>query len=463
MMKTLTSYITGFKDQSLGESYSTILRYFVPEYVTQLVLLLYVIDAWWVADLKSTSIYATAGTINSMMHFITKIAEGFSVGTTIITGRYNGSQNFKEVGRTMVNAFWATVLTGGIIAGILFFGAHGIYSAYGIPAKMVAIGVPFLRMRAIGIFFMFIYFAIIGFLRGIKKPKIPMQIFMFGACIFLFFDYCLIFGHYGFPKMGLNGSALASVIQYGVMLVIALGYLIFDAENRKYGFHLISGRVSIKRIKELFCLSWPVMLDKGTVAAVPLWLGYLINPMGVYAIASYTVIKDLERLAILPAAAFAQVITFLVSNAYGSQDWDGIKVTIKKTIFLASFFVFSILFVFSLWPGFFIQLFDHKNKFTLFAAKIFPVLSVLVFCDLLQLVLSGAMRGAANVKMVMWVRLTICILFFAPASWVLSKLPIANSSLKFLLVYSTFYIGSGLMSILYIYRFRGDRWQHKSI
>lgn len=462
-MKLLASYITGIRDQSHGESYTTILRYFVPEFITALVLLLYVIDAWWVADLKSTSIYATAGTTNNMMHFITKIAEGFSVGTTIMSGHYNGLQEFKEVGRTMVSAFWATILTGGLIASSLFFGAYWIYYMYGVPAKMIAIGVPFLRMRAISIFFMFIFFAVIGFLRGIKKPKIPMQIFTFGAFIFLFFDYCLIFGNFGFPKMGLKGSALASIIQYGIMLIVSLAYLVLDEDNRKYSLHLIAERISIQRVKELFALSWPVMLDKGTLAAVPLWLGYVINPMGVYAIASFTVIKDLERLAILPAAALAQVITFLVSNAYGSQDWEGIKSTIKKTVFLASFFVFSILFIFSLWPHFFIQLFDHKDKFTSFAAKIFPVLSVLVFCDLLQLILAGAMRGAANVKMVMWVRLSICFLFFAPVSWFLSKLPMENTSLQFLLVYSTFYIGSGLMSCIYIYRFRGERWQHKSI
>jgi multidrug resistance protein, MATE family len=462
-MKIVTSYISGIRDQSHGESYSTILRYFVPEFITALVLVLYVIDAWWIADLKSTAIYATAGTTNSMMHFITKVAEGFSVGTTIMTGHYNGLQEYKEAGRTMVNAFWATILTGGLIAAALFFGAGWIYSIYGVPVKMVSIGVPFLRMRAIGIFFMFVFFAVIGFLRGIKKPKIPMQIFTAGAFIFLFFDYCLIFGKCGLPQMGLKGSALASVIQYGVMLIASLAYLVFDKENRKYGFHLISERMSLQRIKELFSLSWPVMLDKGTLAAVPLWLGYLINPMGVYAIASYTVIKDLERLAILPATAFAQVITFMVSNAYGSHDWEGIKSTIKKTVFLASFLVFSILFIFSFWPEYFIQFFDHKAKFTPFAAKIFPVLSVLVFCDLLQLILAGAMRGAANVKMVMWVRISICFFFFAPTAWFFSKLPIESASLKFLLVYSTFYLGSGLMSIIYIYRFRGERWQHKTI
>ena len=154
------------------------------------------------------------------------------------------------------------------------------------------------------------------------------------------------------------------------------------------------------------------MIDKATLAAAYMWLGYMINPMGIIAIASLTAIKDLERFAILPAAAFANVITFLVSNAYGRHDWEGIKCNIKKTVFLSALFVFSILLIFSLWPSYFIGIFDSKNKFTAFSARIFPMLSVLVFFDLLQLILSGALRGAANVNAVMWVRLAVCVFYF---------------------------------------------------
>jgi multidrug resistance protein, MATE family len=212
-------------------------------------------------------------------------------------------------------------------------------------------------------------------------------------------------------------------------------------------------------VKELWHLSWPVMFDKGLLASAYVWLGYLINPMGKYAIASYSIIKDLERVAILPAQAFAQVITYLVSNAFGVHDWVGIKSNIKKCVFLASIFVFSILLVFSIWPREFIRIFDFKNKFTDFSASILPILSVLVFFDLLQLVLAGALRGAKNVKVVMFVRLVGCVGYFAPVSWLLSRLPIESSWLKFLLVYGSFYIGNGLMSIVYIIRFRGEAWK----
>jgi multidrug resistance protein, MATE family len=460
--KLWKSYVEGIRDESHGESYAVILRYFFPEWITALTLysVLYLLDARWIADLKSTSIYATLGVTNTLIHFLIKIGEGFTVGSVILSGQQNGREEFEDVGRTFVDSFWITFIGGLLVSGVLFFGSYWIYYFYGVPEKMIAHGTPFLRIRAISIFFMFMYFALISFLRGIKNTRVPMKIFIAGGALYLFCDYGLIFGAFGMPHMGLNGSATASVIQYVFMVVVALGYVLFHEKNKKYGIILLNGISSKARVKRLVQLGWPIMLDKAIMAFSYVWLTHLFAPMGKYALASFTVIKDLERLAILPAAGFAQVITFLVSNSSGIYDWSGIKTNIKKCLFLSSIFVFVFLCMFSLWPKVFITLFDQKGKFTDIAAEVFPILSVLVFFDLLQLVLSGAMRGVSNVHVVMFVRLSVFLVYFMPVSWFLAQLPIENFVIKFLVVYGSFYIGNALMSVVYIWRFRGNRWKH---
>jgi MATE family multidrug resistance protein len=464
--RTIGSYFRGISHtHAEGESYAGILRYFLPEFISSLVLyaLIPLIDARWIAGLKSTSLYATVGVTNTLIHFLVKAAEGFSVGTVIIAGHYNGLGDYKAVGRSVSSAFWVTVVVGGSIASMLYGGAYWIYWLYGVPEKMIALGIPFLRLKAIGIFFMFVYFAFIGFLRGIKKPRIPMQIFILGAAVFLFFDYVLINGVWGFPAMGLQGSAMASVIQYGVMLACALAYIVLNTDNRKYGIELLRDVSRLDTMMDILKLSWPVVLDKTLFAAAYIWLGYLINPMGKYAIASYAVIKDLERLAIQPAAAFANVVTYLVSNEYAVKNWDGIKNTIKRIVFLSTIFVFAILIVFSYKPEFFIELFDPKKKFTAFAAAIFPLMSMLVLFDVLQLILSGALRGAANVKVVMWARMGTFLLYFMPISYVFAVMPFGNPMIKFFLIYGSFYLGNAVMSIIYIWRFKGQAWKQESI
>jgi Na+-driven multidrug efflux pump len=204
------------------------------------------------------------------------------------------------------------------------------------------------------------------------------------------------------------------------------------------------------------------MIDKATMAWGYIWLCKMISPMGASAVAAYCVLNDMTRFMFLPAMAFAQVITFLVSNDTGIQEWDAIKNNIKKVCFLASFMIFSILVCFAYNPAWIIQFFDKKGEFTALALDAFPFIGVLVFCDLLQLILSGALRGAGNVKVVMYMRLIICFGYFIPLSFLLAQLQI-DKTLKFILVYGSFYVGNALTSIAYINRLRGEEWKMPSL
>lgn len=463
--KLIPSFIAGLQDFAYGETYWTIFKYWAPELISALIFYAFaIIDSYWIADLKSTSTYTTLNVTNNFFHFMSKVAEGLSIGTVIITGQYNGRSCLTDVGRTLRDSFWTTILVGGIFAAALSFGAHAIYTAYGVPQRMIEIGTPYLRLRAWGIFFMFVSLAFIGFLRGIKNTRVPMWIFTGGGAFFVLFDYVLIKGKFGFPALGLKGSAIASVAQYVAMSIMALGYTFLNKENKKYGIRLFDSFTRWEDVKRLFMVSWPTILDKATVAAAYIWLGAMVAKMGTLALASFSVIKDLERFAFLPAIAFAQVITFLVSNSYGMQDWRGIKSSIKKILFLSSGMTFAILALFSIYTDKLVPLFDRKGEFTAFSARVFPYLSVLVFFDLLQLILSGALRGAANVRVVMWTRLFVCVLYFAPVSYLFTQLPLDDRpALKFFLVYGSFYLGNALMSIVYIRRFRGEAWKKEAV
>jgi putative MATE family efflux protein len=455
------SYLTGITDSNNGEDYRTIFRYFWPELVTAFLLcsVLNVIDAAFIGHLKSTSMYATQGVTSTFIYLLTKIAEGFSIGTVVACGQHNGQLRHKDVGVVAITSLWMTLVVGAVISGCMFFFPHAIYSFYQVPERMMQMGIPFLRLRAVGIFFSFLYFALIGFLRGIKRPELSMKLFLIGGVVFVFFDYALIFGHFGFPALGLQGSAWASVIQYGVMLIAAVIYIVFDKDIHAYGLSLFRG-FNRSTAREILHLSWPVMLDKATVAGANLWKVRLLAPLGKVALASFSVIKDMEQFAFVPVIAFAQVITFLVSNDYGAGNWKGIKNNIKKTLFVSSLMAFSILFLFSLYPVAIIQLFDKKGTFTAFAAQAFPLLSLFVCFDVLQCLLAGAMRGTGSVKTVMWTRLICVVGIFGPLSYLFSSLSGVDPVYKFVLILAAYYLSNGCMSFVYVYRFRRDAWKN---
>ena len=121
-----------------------------------------------------------------------------------------------------------------------------------------------------------------------------------------------------------------------------------------------------------------------------------------------------------------------------------------------------ILALFMINPAAIIQFFDKRGEFTALALAAFPILSVLVMFDLVQLILSAALRGAGNVRTVMYVRLLICMGYFVPISYILSNMHIQDTTLKFILVYGSFYVGNMFMNIVYISRLRGEEWKEAS-
>jgi putative MATE family efflux protein len=433
----------------------------VPEFISTLILisLTNVLDARWISVLKSNSTYASLNVTNDFIHFMLKLAEGFSIASVVMCGQYNGLGRHQAAGKAFRDVFWVNVVVGATLAGFLFFGASSIYTMYGLPEKMITIGTPYLRLQAVRVFIMFLYMSLISFLRSIKNTLVPMAIFIVGGSFFIFFDYALIFGKYGFPQMHLQGSALASIIQYSVMCILAMAYVSFHSGTKKYEISIFSGLSDPKRIKQIFLLSWPAIFDKASFAGAYIWLGSMITSMGTHAIASYGTIKIIERLALLPAIAFAQVVTFLVSNAYSRQDWQGIKSSVKKIFLLSAIFVSLNLLIFSWYASSIIPFFDPKGNVTAFSAGFFPYLSILAFFDVSQLILSGALRGAANVKTVMFVRIAVFVCYFFPVSYVFSRMSFESNTTKFFLIYGSFYVGNAIMSAVYIQRFRGEKWK----
>lgn len=460
MKKTLwESYISGLERQTPGESYKSILRYFLPECITALLTysLITLFDARCIAQLGSPCIYATMSISQTLLHCITKIAEGISVGTMVMCGIAHGRGDAEELGRSIGSALVVTLMLGGCIALILGCYPSAIYIWLGTSQEIITTGVPYLQIRAIGVFLMFIFCAMTGLLRGLKRNSIPTRCHVLGTTVFIISDYLLVLGKCGFPQLCLIGSALACVLQYSVMIAYAGYYIASDPTVRHY-VRAISLQSSAT-IYRIITLSWPVMCDKAVLAIAKLILAKSIAPMGEIALGSFGIIRDIEMFIFVPAIAFAQVVTFLVSNEIGMGDIEGVKYTIKKVLFLATSSVACILCLCVWQSNAIITWFDVHHHFSSLAIPAFRVISILVLCDVTQVILAGALRGIAQVRTVLQIR-TLTLLFFCiPVAYIASHIVFYSDFVKFITIYSSFYVGNGIMAVWYIYLLRIDRWK----
>ncbi len=448
-----------------GDSYKDILLYWLPELVT-VALLIYappLIDLYLIAGLKSTTTLGALSAANNFLHTLLKFAEALPVAAIAVIGRHNGAKQYKRVGADLGDAFWTSLLIGTVVFFALYFNAGAVYRWLDVPERMVTIGVPFLRLRAFGTFLSFVFIAFLGFLRGVKNTRVPMFLNIVGTLIFVLFDYALVLGKWGCTPLHLTGSAIATIVQYSVMIVIAVAYIMFNPEYKKYFATAFYTMFSAAGAYRLLNLSWPIMVDKTSLSIAYLWLFKMMASMGKYVIASFEVVKQLERIAFLPALAFASIVAFLVSNRLGAEDFEGARANIQKVILLALGFVGVGVVLVCFNAESMVRIFDPRGKFVDFAAPIVPIVSTLIVFDLVQVILASALRGAGDVRTVMWGRFLVVTLFFLPVSYTLAHMTSLDPSTRFTLLYGSFYVSNAIMGFIFLRRILGSAWQHRQL
>jgi MATE family multidrug resistance protein len=455
MFKKLTN------DLHAGDSLWSIVRYWFPELISQTIIFTLppVLDSYIIASSQSILTYGALGMTSSVLHTLFKLSEAIPVAAIAIIGRYNGAKEYEKCGAALGDIFWTTFFIGFLQFVLIFLLASNLFVWLGVSPEIATLGVPFLRIKSLGLFLTFIAAGLLGFIRAVKNTRTPMIITVTAMVAFVFFDYALVLGKFGFPNLSLTGSGLATIIQYGIMNLLALGYILLNPDYKKYFVHVFFSVFNLKRSAHILNLSWPIIIDKSIVAWSYVWLSKLIAPMGTMAIASYDVVKNMERFAFLPAVAAGQIITFLVSNRLGAQDHDGANANVKKILLFTAITTIPSLIFMCVNAEYFISFFDQNNNFTAFATKVLPFISLLVIFDFTQVVLAGALRGAGDIKTVMVGRFVTIMFFFVPFSWFISKLPIESQAVRFTMIYGSFYIATGIIGVIFLFRMKSHKWQ----
>lgn len=438
-----------------------ILRLWAPEAASAscLIFMPVIVDLFFVAKLKSTQTYSAIGMSSNLIHTLIKLSEAISVAGIAVMGRFNGAKKFQDCGKAFFDALAATSIMGGIQMFVVGMGAAMFMRWIEAPDQVRFIAVPFIKVQAVAIFFAFTMMAFTGFFKAVQDTKTPFYVNLFGIGLFLFLDYSLIFGKFGFPALGYLGSALASASRYLSMLSLSALIIFSRRRYKKYFFPMDQIAIHPKNVLEVLKLSLPIMADKTVLSFSYIWLAKMVAPLGVCAIACMDSVKNLERLAFIPAMAFAQIITFIVSNNLGQGDWKKARANIDKILVLSVGSVCLCLMVVCWKSHWLISFFDTTNSFSDSACRILKIVSPLVVFDLVQLTLAGALRGAGDVKTVMLTRLLSCSLVFFPLSYMIRKYAPLEGEAKMIMIYLSFYLATAIIGLVFFIRIRGKAWR----
>lgn len=264
------------------------------------------------------------------------IGLGFSIGTQIIISRRIGENKDEEVGCifeiSVMFLMIAAVLV--FLATQLFF--TPLFSRILSSGEILAKTELYVKWRVWGVFFTYIGCIFRAFYTGLFKTKFLLANSLVLAVVNVIFAYVLIFGKFGFPQMGIEGAAIATVIAEGASVLFFILVTFKYIDLKKYRLFQPK-KYDLKVIRTILDVSGFIILQN--VLSMASWFSFflVIEQRGQHQLAITNIVRSIYLFLMIPGWAFGSATSTMVSNMIGQGNPDNVIPLINKITRLCFF------------------------------------------------------------------------------------------------------------------------------
>ena len=382
---------------------------------------------------------------------------GFTTGAQIIIGRRNGEKNYNQIGKIVDHSLYFIIPLSIVLFFFMKFLSPFLLERITLSSNILEASLNYLSYRSFGIFFAYINFVFIAFYVGTTKTKILMPITIVMMLSNVFLDYSLIFGNFGFPKMGIKGAALASVISEAVALLFFIIYTLKKIDLNKYNlfrFNLFD-KIIFNRILNI---GSPIMLQN--FLSISSWFIFfmIIEKIGETELATSHIIRSIYMVLMIPLFGFSSATNTLVSNLIGEGNSNKVLPLIKKIVLLSLVSTFIVLLFNLFFPTQMIGLYTNDVLLIDAALPTLNVISATMFFFSIAFILFNGVSGTGNTKTSLLIEFITISIYLVITYYVAITL---KSSLPIVWCSEFIYFGLlGLMSFAYL---KWGNWKKISI
>ena len=387
-----------------------------------------IVDNLMVGNLGSTEL-AAVSLGNSFIFIGMSIGIGFSTAITPIIAEADAEKDDKKIRSTFHHGlFLCTII--GVVLFILIVLSKPIMLLMHQPKAVVDLATPYIDWVAFSLIPVIIYQGYKQFADGLSKTKYSMYAIFFTNVVHVFFNYVLIYGIWIFPKLGIVGAALGTVISRIMMVVFMHFMLRKNHEMKKYFKHFSFKEIRKSALRKIINLGFPSamqMLFEVTLFTAAIWLS---GSIGKNHQAANQIALTLATTTFMFAMGLNVTAMIRVSNQKGLNDYKNLIIVAKsifilaiilETIFALAFIVFH-----NFLPHLFLNMTDANQavdnvEVIKITAQLLLVAAVFQISDGIQVVVLGALRGLQDVKIPMYITFVAYWVVGFPISFYLGK------------------------------------------
>lgn len=355
-----------------------------------------VADNVMVGKLGATSL-AAAGLANVAFNVLLLFGIGVSYAITPLVAQADGEKDTAGVSNILKHGLAINFLTGCFLATVVFFGKNILY-VIGQPADVVALAIPYLNIVTVSIIPVLIFQTFRQLSEGLSNTRLAMIIVLSANVLNIALNYILIYGHLGFPALGLNGAGYATLISR-VLMGLGIAWYVFQApafRSYRSGFQL--RHYSRKLFSKMLHIGVPAGLQFiFEVAAFDFSL-VMMGWIGTQALAAHQIAINLATISYMTTSGLAAAATIRVGQELGKNDIVQLRYTAFVIIRMALVWMSIWAVVFILGRTALPSLYVLDVEVLKTAAPLVVIAGLFQLSDGLQVVSVGALRGLQDVK-----------------------------------------------------------------
>lgn len=355
------------------------------------------IDTIIVGRLGETEI-ASVGIANQFMVLFNIIAFGMFSGSGIFISQFWGKRDIKNIRKILGVSLVAGVTLSVIFTTIALIIPHKIIAIFNTDPNVIRLGSKFLRIACLSYVFSAVTFSFAMTSRFIEKAFISMSVSAVALLSNTLLNYVFVFGKFGAPALGVNGSALATVIARIIEMIIMVTY-IYKTNNilavKFSDFIDISKSFIIRLFKTII----PVVLNEACWGLGIVVYSVAYGRIGTQAMASVQISNTIQNLFMVLIFGVASSATVMIGKKIGAGDEEAGKLYARRFAMLGA--VVGIVLGLILWisaPGIlsFFKVSESVSHDSLLILYISAVVLVIKMFNIILIV--GILRGGGDTK-----------------------------------------------------------------
>ncbi|WP_026812144.1 MATE family efflux transporter [Arenibacter certesii] len=343
---------------------------------------------------------------NSFVFIAMSLGIGFSTAITPLVAEADGANNTADGKSALKHGLVLCTIMGLGLFGVILLAKPLMYMMKQ-PVEVVELAMPYLDLVAFSLVPMIIFQALKQFSEGLSQTTYPMYATVIANVVNIVLNYLLIFGNFGFPKMGIVGAAIGTLISR-VVMVIFLWVLIKRKEKfKEYVTGINFRKIEKKVMKKIIDLGFPSALQMFFEVAIFTAAVWISGVLGKNAQAANQIALNLSSMTFMVGMGLGVAAMIRVGNQKGLGSFKELR-RIAQSIFLLTFLlevVFAISFILLKdWlPTIYLDVGDMANiqdntEVIKLAAQLLFVAAFFQISDGVQVVVLGALRGLQDVK-----------------------------------------------------------------